>query len=320
MCLWLPLLLVLGLILLYRWYRQSLILENLTDKYVLITGCDTGFGNLLAKQLDKRGMKVLAACLTTQGTENLKRETSSRLRTVIMDVAVSESVKSVTKWAAEIVGDAGLWGLVNNAGIVTGFVPNLWQTKEDFVKILNINLLGLIDVTLNLAPLIIKARGRIINVSSAAGRLSSSGGGYCPSKFGVQAFSDSLRRDLCGFGVKVCIIEPGAYKTLILEKEYHMKYLQHLWQNLPENIKELFGEQYYQHYAKFFSSLNHISNPKIYQVTNCMEHALTAVHPWTRYSSGWDCKLCYIPMSYLPTAISDYLICRCLPKPAQRAV
>ncbi|KAM5180600.1 uncharacterized protein ACMZJ9_001096 [Mantella aurantiaca] len=319
MCLWLPLLLVLGLILLYRWYRQSLILENLTDKYVLITGCDTGFGNLLAKQLDKRGMKVLAACLTTQGAENLKRETSSRLHTVIMDVAVSESVKSVAKWVAEIVGDAGLWGLVNNAGIGTGFAPNLWQTKEDFVKMLNVNLLGFIDVTLNLAPLVVKARGRIINVSSSLGRLSIVGGGYCPSKYGVEAFSDSLRRELRGFGVKVCIIVPGGYKTLILDKERHMKDVQHLWQKLPENIKELFGEEYYQYCVKGLLSLIDKSNPKIYKVADCMEHALTAVHPWTRYSSGWDSKLYYLPMSYLPTAISDYLICRSSPKPAQRA-
>lgn len=66
-----------------------------------------GFGNLLAKLLDKRGMKVLAACLTPQGAEKLKEETSSRLHTVIMDVSESESVKSTAKWAAEIVGDAG---------------------------------------------------------------------------------------------------------------------------------------------------------------------------------------------------------------------
>lgn len=107
MYLWLLLLVLLGLILWYRWYRQSLILDNLTDKYVFITGCDTGFGNVLAKQLDKRGMKVLAACLTTKGAENLRRETSSRLHTVTMDVSDSKSVKSAAKWAAEIVGDKG---------------------------------------------------------------------------------------------------------------------------------------------------------------------------------------------------------------------
>ncbi|CAI9609741.1 unnamed protein product [Staurois parvus] len=318
MCLWLPLLVVLGLVLLYRWHRQSQILENLTDKYVLITGCDTGFGNLLAKRLDKRGMKVLAACLTPQGAENLKGETSSRLHTIIMDVADSKSVKSAAKWAAEIVGDAGLWGLVNNAGIGSGLTPNLWHTKDDFVKVLNINLLGMVDVTLNMAPLVIKARGRIVNVSSAAGRIAIVGGGYCPSKYATEAFSDSLRRELRDFGVKVCIIEPGTYKTLIIEKDRHRKNMEHLWNNLPENIKELFGEQYYHQYAKGLLSLLDTGSPKIHQVPDCMEHALTAVHPWTRYAPGWDCKLYYLPVSYLPTAISDYMVCRSSPKPAHK--
>uniref|UniRef100_A0A8C4LJ85 Uncharacterized protein n=1 Tax=Equus asinus TaxID=9793 RepID=A0A8C4LJ85_EQUAS len=71
--------------------------------------------------------------------------------------------------------------------------PNEWLTKQDFVKIIDVNLLGLIEVTLSLLPLVRKARGRVVNVSSAAGRLAICGGGYCISKHGVEAFSDSLR-------------------------------------------------------------------------------------------------------------------------------
>ncbi|PIO23337.1 hypothetical protein AB205_0200280 [Aquarana catesbeiana] len=190
---WLPLLAALGLILLYRWYKYSLILDNLTDKYVFITGCDSGFGNLLAKKLDKRGMKVLAACLTETGAENLKKEASSRLQTTILNVTNSESVSSAVKWVNYIVSDQGLWGLVNNAGIGTPTAPNEWLTKDDFKKILDVNLLGLIDVTLNMLPLIRRARGRVVNVSSVAGRVAIFGGGYCPSKYGVESFSDSLR-------------------------------------------------------------------------------------------------------------------------------
>ncbi|PIO33852.1 hypothetical protein AB205_0180060 [Aquarana catesbeiana] len=104
---WLPLLLVMALILLYRWYRQSWLLENLTDKYVFITGCDTGFGNLLAKQLDKHGMRVLAACLTETGSEKLKKETSSRLQTTILDVANTQSVNSAALWVEENVRNKG---------------------------------------------------------------------------------------------------------------------------------------------------------------------------------------------------------------------
>ncbi|XP_077153796.1 retinol dehydrogenase 7-like [Ranitomeya variabilis] len=317
---WLSLLVLVGLILLYRWYRQSQILENLTDKYVFITGCDSGFGNLLAKQLDKRGMKVLASCLTEKGAENLKKEASSHLQTVILDVADSQSVNSAAKWVSNIVGNHGLWGLVNNAGFGFVFGPNMWTTREDFAKVVNINLVGLFDVTVNLVPLLIKARGRIVNVSSCGGRLSIVGGGYCPSKAGIESFSDSLRRELRDFGVKVSVIEPGAFRTGMGVTEPHLRTLERMWLNVPAQVKDCFGESYYHQYAQGLATLTGKTNPKLYQVTDCMEHALTAVHPWTRYSPGIDCKLFYLPLSYLPTVLCDYLLCLSSPKPALRVM
>ncbi|XP_040195120.1 retinol dehydrogenase 7-like [Rana temporaria] len=320
MCiLWLPLLVALGLILLYRWYRQSQILENLTDKYVFITGCDSGFGNLVAKQLDNRGMKVLAACLTQIGAENLKKETSSRLRTRILDISDSKSVSSAAEWISNIVGNEGLWGLVNNAGFTIALAPNEWQTKEDFSKVLNVNLLGTIDVTVRLLPLVRKARGRVVVVSSAAGRLAFVGGGYCPSKFGLEAFSDSLRREMRDFGVKVSIVEPGAFKTAsAVAVDVQINNITRLWEKLPAHVKESYGEDYFNQFIETMKTLTASTSPKAYKVSDCMEHALTAVHPWTRYAPGLDCKLHYLPLSYLPTAITDYWLCRSAPKPASR--
>uniref|UniRef100_A0A8C5MBZ2 Uncharacterized protein n=1 Tax=Leptobrachium leishanense TaxID=445787 RepID=A0A8C5MBZ2_9ANUR len=459
---WLPLLvIVLALLLLYRWHRQSQILQTLSDKYVLITGCDTGFGNLLARQLDRRGMWVLAACLTEKGAVDLKKRTSSRLQTVILDVADSQSVSSAAKWIAHIVEDKGLWGLVNNAGITNpaapnewltvedfakvlnvnllgtinvtlsllslikksrgrivnvssvmgrlafagggytiskhgieafsdslrrelrpfgvhvsiiepgsyktpatdqqstlqsintvwnraqksvqdsygqqyflnwlwglvnnvgcghGMCPNEWQRKEDFAKVLDVNLLGMIDVTLNMLPIIRKSQGRIVNVSSAFGRLAGVSGGYCLSKYGVEAFSDNLRREMRDFGVKVSIIEPGAFKTPASVYEVHLKSLMHFWEKVPSEVKETYGEEYFQQYAENLKLLLSTCSPKLHRVTDAIEHALTAVYPWTRYSPGWDCKLFYLPVSYLPTVISDYVLLRSAPKPAQRNV
>ena len=94
---------------------------------------------------------------------------------------------------AEPVPVAGLLGLVNNAGIAVPAAPNEWLRKEDFVAVLNVNLVGLIEVTLSLLPLVKRARGRVVNVASVMGRLSIFGGGYCTSKLRVEAFSDRLR-------------------------------------------------------------------------------------------------------------------------------
>ncbi|XP_063300827.1 retinol dehydrogenase 16-like isoform X2 [Pelobates fuscus] len=305
---WLPLLLlVLVLILLYRWHRQSQILQNISDKYVLITGCDTGFGNLLAKQLDQHGLRVLAACLTEKGAEGLKKETSTRVQTLILDVSDNQSVSSAAEWITRIVGDSGLWGLVNNAGICIPVAANGWLKKDDFVKVLNVNLLGTIDMTLNLLPLIMKAGGRIVNVSSIFGRVSALGGGYTVSKFGVEAFSDSLRRELCDFGVKVSIIEPGGFKTQICGPSA-FESLEQIWENLPADTKKSYGEKYYQTFKKMFQVVPETSSSALYKVTDCMEHALIACYPWTRYSAGWDAKLFFIPLSYLPTCVSDYVM------------
>ncbi|KAG9470308.1 retinol dehydrogenase 7-like [Eleutherodactylus coqui] len=314
---WLPLLVIMGLLLLYRWYRQSHILENLSDKYVFITGCDSGFGNVLAKQLDKRGMKVLAACLTETGAEDLKRETSSRLQTRTLDVSDSKSVSSAAQWVSRVVGDRGLWGLVNNAGIPGLFAPFGWLKKEDLLKVMDVNLLGMIDVTLTFLPLLRKAQGRIVNVSSVAGRLPLVSGPYSLSKYGVEVFSDNLRRELKDFGIKVSIVEPGAFKTNIAMLSSVGKNVEDKWKTLPAETKKIYGEQYFKTYLDNLNQLVTSGTSKIYLVTNCMEHALTARHPWTRYCAGWDAKLFFIPLSYFPTFIIDYLLSRYTPKPAQ---
>ncbi|NWV82657.1 RDH16 dehydrogenase, partial [Dasyornis broadbenti] len=305
---------LLGLFLLRRWHRERQTVPRLSEKHVLITGCDSGFGNLLARQLDARGLRVLAACLTEAGAAQLRAATSNRLQTVLLDVTSSKSITDVTAWVRERVGDQGLWGLVNNAGIAIPIAPNEWLTKEDFVKVLDVNLLGLVEVTLSLLPLVRRARGRVVNVASVMGRVSFFGGGYCISKYGVEAFSDSLRLEMHNFGVKVCVIEPGYFKTLITNIENLEKNFLSAWKKLPEEIKTSYGENYLRHFVGTLKLLQKSFNSDLSLVTNCMEHALTSVHPRTRYSAGWDAKLLYLPVSYLPSALSDALFTLFYPK------
>uniref|UniRef100_A0A8C8RQ89 Uncharacterized protein n=1 Tax=Pelusios castaneus TaxID=367368 RepID=A0A8C8RQ89_9SAUR len=313
---WLYLVALLGLYYLRRWYRERQTMDNLQDKYVLITGCDSGFGNLLARQLDVQGLRVLAASLTEKGAEQLRKATSERLQTVILDVTSTDSIAAVTAWVKTQVGDRGLWGVVNNAGISGIMGPNEWLTKADFVKVLDVNLIGLIEVTLSVLPLVKRARGRIVNVSSVMGRLATMGGGYCPAKYGVQAFSNSLRLELLPFGVKVCLIEPGAFKTPIINPQTTKDILQEVWSHVPAEIKVTYGQHYFETYQKQFLQLIDTGSRNLSLVTDCMEHALTARHPRTRYSAGWDAKLYYLPVSYMPASWQDFLLTRKQPKPA----
>ncbi|XP_040846264.1 retinol dehydrogenase 16-like [Ochotona curzoniae] len=306
-----------GLFFLVRWYRERQVVSQLTDKYVFITGCDSGFGNLLARQLDMRGLRVLAACLTEKGAEQLRRQTSDRVETVILDVTQTESITAAAQWVKEHVGDRGLWGLVNNAGISVPSAPNEWLVKQDFVNMLNVNLLGLIEVTLNLLPLVRKARGRVVNVSSVMGRLSLFGGAYSISKYGVEAFSDALRRELSYFGVKVAIIEPGYFKTKVTSSEIFMRSFGELWDRASSEVKDLYGKKFLETYIKSTKSMEQKCTEDLSLVTDCMEHALTSHHPRTRYSPGWDAKLLYLPLSYMPTCLVDTLVYWLYPRPAQ---
>lgn len=88
-------------------YKRQLKIADITDKYIFITGCDTGFGNLAARTFDKKGFRVIAACLTESGSKALKAETSERLHTVLLDVTDPENVKRTTQWVKDQVGEKG---------------------------------------------------------------------------------------------------------------------------------------------------------------------------------------------------------------------
>nr|XP_030115362.3 retinol dehydrogenase 16-like [Taeniopygia guttata] len=307
---------LLALFLLRRWHRERQTVPRLSEKHVLITGCDSGFGNRLARQLDARGLRVLAACLTHTGAEQLRAATSDRLQTVLLDVTSSKSIADVTAWVRERVGDQGLWGLVNNAGIAIPSAPNEWLSKEDFVKVLDVNLVGLVEVTLSLLPLLRRARGRVVNVASVMGRVSCFGGGYCISKYGVEAFSDSLRRELRPFGVQVSIIEPGGFQTGMTDPAPLVKGLVRLWERLPAETQAAYGRRYLEKYAKSTALLHRLSSSRLSLVTDAATHALLSRCPRSRYAAGWDARLIFLPLSYCPAWLSDTILGFFLPVPA----
>ncbi|XP_048726185.2 dehydrogenase/reductase SDR family member 9 isoform X2 [Caretta caretta] len=296
----------------WRWKAQDAQkIRDLTDKYIFITGCDSGFGNLAARTFDKKGFRVLASCLTEAGAVELKAATSEQLQTVLLDVTDPDNVRKVAEWIKAEVGSAGLWGLVNNAGIMGPSAPTDWLNIEHFRAPIETNLIGLINVTLHLLPLVKKARGRLVNISSTGGRLAVWGGGYVPSKFGVEGFNDSLRRDMKAFGVKVSCIEPGLFKTGLSNRKKVIEEREAIWNQLPPAIRKQYGEGYVQKDAARKEKLvQRLQNTNLSLVVQCMEHALTSINPRSRYSTGWDAKLLWIPLSSMPAALQDFVLLR----------
>uniref|UniRef100_A0A8D0HBI0 Retinol dehydrogenase 1 n=1 Tax=Sphenodon punctatus TaxID=8508 RepID=A0A8D0HBI0_SPHPU len=296
------------------WFIKDRVrMEGLNGKHIFITGCDSGFGNALAKHLDKRGFCVLAACLTEEGSRELLGCTSLALKTVILDLTDSGSIEHAVEFVKAETEGVGLYGLVNNAGRSTPMAPTDWMLIEDFHTILDVNLMGMIEITLKLLPLLKKAKGRVVNVASVLGRLAFLGGGYCVSKWGVEAFSDSLRRDLQYFGVKVSIIEPGFFRTGVTSLEVIERDLLRLWNQLNPEVREAYGNKYYVESQRL--SMKRLCDSDISKVTKCMEHALTAKYPRSRYGAGWDAKFFWLPLSYAPTFLSDLMLRMLFPTP-----
>lgn len=100
--------LLLALLAAVRWLvRDSLRVDGSERKHVVITGCDSGFGNLLARQLDRKGFHVVAACLTEKGAADLSAAPSARLKSLVLDVTDSSSIGRAVQFVSGEVGERG---------------------------------------------------------------------------------------------------------------------------------------------------------------------------------------------------------------------
>ncbi|XP_019378387.1 PREDICTED: retinol dehydrogenase 7-like [Gavialis gangeticus] len=287
------------------WFiRDSPKVKDLNGKHILITGCDSRFGHSLAQQLARKGFCVIAACLTEKGSQELITHKSLSLRTVILDLTDSRSINNVVAFVKAETEGQGKFGLVNNAGRATPVAPTDWMQIEDSHTILDVNLMGLIEIILKLLSLLKKAKGRVINIASVMGHMAFLGGGYCLSKWGVEAFSDILWRDMQHFGVEVSIIEPGFFKTGVTSLEVIEKDLLKLWNRLSSEVREYYGDKYFVKYIRAQRlSMKRLCDSDFSKVITCIEHALIAEYP--SYTAGLDAKLFWLSLSYAPTLVSD---------------
>ena len=183
--------------------------RSASRRSVLITGASSGIGLATAHHLLDRGWTVYAAARRLEAMEPLR---SRGAEVLPLDLADEASRRDL---AATITGEVGaLDALVNNAGYgVTGPVETM--TLEQARAMFEVNVFGLIGLTqLLLPPMRQRRRGRIVNLSSIAGRFITPGAGwYGASKHALEGISDALRLELHAFGVEVVLVEPGLIRT-----------------------------------------------------------------------------------------------------------
>jgi NAD(P)-dependent dehydrogenase (short-subunit alcohol dehydrogenase family) len=260
--------------------------RNHSEKTILVTGASTGIGRASALALLEAGFHVFAGVRNDRAADALRARHpgagTERLTTLELDVTNPDQIGSAARAVEHAVGDRGLWGLFNNAGIaVSG--PIECVPIADLRRQLEVNVIGQVAVTQAFLPLLRRARGRILTTGSIAGFSTIPGlGPYSMSKHAVEAMSDALRRELRPWGIEVSLLEPGSIATDIWEKGTSA--YNETRRAPPPGLTELYGGLVEALQGLAARAQRDASPVEV--VTRDVVHAFTAARPRTRYCKG----------------------------------
>lgn len=180
---------------------------------VVVTGASTGIGAATAHELAHRGFHVLAGVRRERDADAIR---GAGVEPLILDITSPDHIAALSLRVNADPQRRPLRTLVNNAGVGVN-VPVEAFAIEEWRNLFEVNLFGHVAVTQALLPALIRSKGRVINISSVGGRVAmATYGPYAGTKFALEAVSDSLRREMAPFGVRVVVVEPGAVRTEML--------------------------------------------------------------------------------------------------------
>ncbi|MFZ4771268.1 MAG: oxidoreductase [Ferruginibacter sp.] len=181
-------------------------------KVWFITGCSTGFGRALAKEVLAKGYQAAVAARNTDDVKDIIEAYPETAIAVKLDVTVPSEILTAVGTTLEKFGHIDV--LVNNAGI--GYFAAIEESEDEQVRrMFEINVFGLAKMTQAVLPVMRKQRsGHILNISSIGGLRSFPGVGfYNATKYAVDGFSEALSKEIAPLGIKVTIIAPSGFRT-----------------------------------------------------------------------------------------------------------
>jgi NAD(P)-dependent dehydrogenase (short-subunit alcohol dehydrogenase family) len=224
----------------------------------------------------------------------------------MLDVTDADQIGAAAERVGAAVGEAGLDGLVNNAGIA---VPGPLETLpiDDFRRQIEVNLSAQVAVTQETLPAIRRARGRIVFITSIGGLMAfPMFGAYHAAKFGLEAVGDVFRQELRPWGISVSVIEPGSIATPIWERgEAEVDVIA---SRARDGHTDLYGKAI-DAYREVARKTGERGIPP-HKVAIKIEHALSARRPRTRYLVGADARGQAFASRVLPDRLVDWLVAR----------
>lgn len=280
------------------------------ERAVVITGASTGIGAACAQRLDALGLRVFAGVRRAEDGEALRATTSGRLSPLLLEVTDDAAIAAAVEQVRAATGDAGLWGLVNNAGIAVAG-PMEFLPVAELRRQLEVNVVAQMAVTQAFLPLIRTARGRIVNMGSISGRLATPFvGAYSASKFALEALTDVLRIELRPWGIQVVIVEPGGIATPIWERS--LATADRLLTEMPPAFEQYYGPVVPIIRKSALRTGTRGTPPAA--VAEVVARALTTRRPRTRYVVGERASVVTRLVARMPDRLRDALVARQLPK------
>ncbi|KAK8784851.1 hypothetical protein V5799_008788 [Amblyomma americanum] len=283
-------------------------------KIVIITRCDSGYGNRLAMELNRRGFTVVAGCVSAQspGTRQLMYQGSDNIHVVETDVTQAESLAEFEKRVRSLCKrDTHLWAVIINLSVVS--IGELeWYDDEDMRWTYEVNVLCVARVARMFLPLLRESPycgRRFVIVNSVWSRIAMPGTGpYCMSKYAVRCFTEVLRREVLKFGIYVVGVEPNLYRLPQTEPSSLLKSYKYMWDKLPDETKDIYSRSYGDEMG---TNIRNIiakeSDPVVLEVAEKMLDSVQTAHPSKLYQPDLlRRKVLYAGFRMLPDEITDF--------------
>ena len=230
--------------------------QGLHEKVALVTGASSGIGASTALALSEAGLKVAVGSRRADRLAEVAGRAPGEVLVLDLDVTDQDSSRAAVAAVIERFGRLDV--LVNNAGLMLSG-PIFEADTSEWDRMVRTNLLGTMYTTHAALPQLVTTGGTIVQISSTSGRVASANGGvYAATKFGVNAFSESLRQELSPRGVRVVVVEPG-FTATELTSHITDPAMQAAARNLADSIRTLQADDVANAVVYAISQPDHVS-------------------------------------------------------------